>query len=198
MRGLWLIDGAYLYKSGRRFQHEHPEYATMGIDYKKLKDRLRSEYGIDDLDTWYFNATPNPVEDGRNGFYSWLKSTEPKGPNMRVKLYALKDKHVYCRACNEHFSIKVQKGVDVGLATTALRLYPRYDVIILSAGDGDFEDFIRYLVEEQDKKLYIVGFDRSISPDLQQYSTNNFLLNEHYEEICDSRSYSEEILEEEL
>ena len=58
---------------------------------------------------------------------------------------------------------QVQKGVDVGISTTALRLFQRYDVIVLSAGDGDFEDFIRYIVEDYDKKLYIVGFDNSIS-----------------------------------
>lgn len=81
----------------------------------------------------------------------------------------------------------MQKGVDVGIATTALRLFERYDAIVLSAGDGDFEDFIRYIVEDHDKKLYIAGFDKSISPDLQQYSSSTYLLNEHYDEICDSR-----------
>ena len=81
----------------------------------------------------------------------------------------------------------MRKGVDIGIATTALRLFKRYDAIILSAGDGDFEDFIRYIVEDHDKKLYIVGFDKSISPDLQQFCTENYLLNEHYNEICDSR-----------
>ncbi len=75
----------------------------------------------------------------------------------------------------------------MGIATTALRLFQRYDVIVLSAGDGDFEDFIRYIVEDHDKKLYIVGFDNSISPDLQQFSSANYLLNEHYNEICDTR-----------
>lgn len=86
-----------------------------------------------------------------------------------------------------HFTQKVQKGVDVGIATTALRLYERYDIIIISAGDGDFEDFIRYIVEDKDKKLYIVGFKGSISPNIQQYSSKVFLLNEHYSEICDNR-----------
>ena len=79
--------------------------------------------------------------------------------------------------------------MDVGIATTALRLFERYDAIILSAGDGDFEDFIRYIVEDNDKKLYIVGFDKSISPDLQQFSSMNYLLNEHYDDICDNREF---------
>lgn len=77
----------------------------------------------------------------------------------------------------------------MGIATTALRLYDRYDAVILSAGDGDFEDFIRYIVEDKDKKMFIAGFDGSISPDLQQFSSANYLLNDHYEEVCDNREF---------
>lgn len=187
MRGLWLIDGSYIYKAGKTFQRENPAYAKKGVDYKKLKDCIRHEFGIDSLDSWYFNSTPDPATDAQNAYHRWLKTTEPKGPNIRVKLYDLKEKEIHCPKCGETFSIKVQKGVDVGIATTALRLFNRYNVIVLSAGDGDFEDFIRYIVEDHDKQLYIVGFDRSISPDLQQFSSANYLLNEHYDEICDSR-----------
>lgn len=189
MRALWLIDGSYIYKAGRTFQKENPSYAKKGIDYKKLKDCLCKEFQIDVLDGWYFNSTPDPATDGQNAYHSWLKTTEPKGPGIRVKLYDLKEKEITCRDCGKTFSIKVQKGVDVGIATTALRLFGRYDAIILSAGDGDFEDFIRYIVEDNDKKLYIVGFDKSISPDLQQFSSMNYLLNEHYDDICDNREF---------
>lgn len=187
MRALWLIDGSYIYKAGKTFQDENPSYTSKGVDYKKLRDCICSEFHIDSLDGWYFNATPDPASDGQNAFHSWLKSAGPKGPNIRVKLYDLKTKTVHCSSCDKDFSVRVQKGVDVGIATTALRLFERYDAIVLSAGDGDFEDFIRYIVEDHDKKLYIAGFDKSISPDLQQYSSSTYLLNEHYDEICDSR-----------
>ncbi|MGN0721497.1 MAG: NYN domain-containing protein [Anaerovoracaceae bacterium] len=187
MRALWLIDGSYIYKAGKSFQNENPKYKKNGLDYKKLKDCLRKEFNIETLDSWYFNSTPDPATDSQNAYHSWLKTTEPKGPNIRVKLYDLKEKTIECKNCGKTFSIKVQKGVDVGIATTALRLFERYDALILSAGDGDFEDFIRYIVEDNDKLLYIVGFDKSISPDLQQFSTANYLLNEHYDKICDDR-----------
>ena len=187
MRGLWLIDGSYIYKAGESFQKDNPGYARKGVDYKKLKECIRAEYNIDRLDSWYFNATPDPANDKQNAFHSWLKTAEPTGPNIRVKLYDLKQKRVWCKECGADFSIPVQKGVDVGIATTALRLFERYDAIILSAGDGDFEDFVRYIVEDNDKELFIAGFDGSISPDLQQFSSSNYLLNDHYAEICDNR-----------
>lgn len=187
MRGLWLIDGSYIYKGVKNFQSKNADYAKKGVDYKKLKDHICKEFCIRNLDGWYFNSTPDPATDGQNAYHSWLKTSEPKGPGIRVKLYDLKEKSIRCPKCRENFSIKVQKGVDVGIATTALRLFERYDVIVLSAGDGDFEDFIRYIVEDRDKKLYIVGFGGSISPDLQQFSSANYLLDEHYSEICDDR-----------
>lgn len=187
MRGLWLIDGSYIYKAGKSFQHENAAYTNKGVDYKRLKKCICNEFDIDRLDGWYFNSTPDPATDAQNAFHRWLKTTEPAGPGIRVKLYDLKQKSVRCRECGQNFSVRVQKGVDVGIATTALRLFERYDVIVLSAGDGDFEDFIRYIVEDKDKELFIVGFDGSISPDLQQFSSANYLLNEHYAEICDNR-----------
>lgn len=187
MRALWLIDGSYVYMAMRKFQKKETVFVNKGVDYKKLKDRIISEFGIDSMDCWYFNSTPDPATDAQNAYHSWLRTAEPDGPNIRVKLYDLKEKEHHCTKCGMHFTQKVQKGVDVGIATTALRLYERYDIIIISAGDGDFEDFIRYIVEDKDKKLYIVGFKGSISPNIQQYSSKVFLLNEHYSEICDNR-----------
>lgn len=187
MRGLWLIDGSYIYKASKAFQRENPAYDKKGVDYTKLKKELCTAFDISSLDSWYFNSTPDPASDEQNAYHRWLKTAEPDGPHIRVKLYSLKEKKYHCRDCNKDFSIRVQKGVDVGIATAALRLYERYDVIILSAGDGDFEDFIRFLVEDKDKKLYIAGFARTISPDIQQFSNSIYLLNEHYSDICDAR-----------
>ena len=36
MRGLWLIDGSYVYKAGKSFQADDPTHEKRGIDYKKL------------------------------------------------------------------------------------------------------------------------------------------------------------------
>ncbi|MDD5956382.1 MAG: NYN domain-containing protein [Lachnospiraceae bacterium] len=187
IRGLWLIDGSYIYKSAKKVQRDKTEYKNKWIDYKKLKENICREFGIDRLDGWYFNSTPNPATDSQNAFHTWLKSAEPKGPGIRVKLYDIKEKNVRCTECNTSFKIKVQKGVDVGIAVCAMRYFSRYDVIVLSAGDGDFEDFIRYIVEEKDKQLYIAGFDSNISSDLQQFSSANYLLDEHYDEVSNDR-----------
>jgi uncharacterized LabA/DUF88 family protein len=187
MRALWLIDGSYIYKAMRDYQRINPQYNNKGVDYKKLKDKLKYTYDIETMDSYYFNSTPDPTNDVQNPYHRWLKSAEPQGPNIRVKLYGIKKKTYNCRNCNTYFTVTMQKGVDVGIATTALRLHERYDAIFLSAGDGDFFDFVRYIVEDKDKQLYIVGFNGSISLDIQQFCTNVFLLNDHYADVCDDR-----------
>ena len=189
MRALWLIDGSYIYKAMKKFQKQNPVYENKGIDYRKLKAKICEKYNISSLDSWYFNSTPDPATDSQNAYHTWLKTSEPQGPNIRVKLYDLKKKTYKCTKCGKYTEALTQKGVDVGIATTALRLYERYDALIFSAGDGDFEDFIRLIVEDKDKKMYIVAFNGSISPDIQQYSKEIFLLNDHYEDICDTRDF---------
>lgn len=203
MRALWLIDGSYIYKAMRTFQRNNTRFANKGVDYKKLKDKLKLEFAIDEIVCMYFNSTPDPATDAQNAYHSWLKLAEPNGPNIRVKLYDLKVKRFMCPNCQTPFTQKVQKGVDVGIATAALRYYDVYDVIVLSTGDGDFEDVIRFIVEEKNKRLYIAGFSGSISPDIQQYSSHIYLLNEHYSEICDSRDQKpfdtiDEVMDDEI
>ena len=55
--------------------------------------------------------------------------------------------------------------------------------------NGNNSTFVKAQVSETSKLRLsdIVGFKGSISPDIQQYSSQVFLLNEHYSEICDNR-----------
>ena len=171
----------------REFQTRNSSYSHKNIDYKKLKDKILAEYQLDSLDGFYFNSTSNPASDGQNQFHAWIKTAAPVGPGIIVKLYGLKNKTKKCNSCGATISYQEQKGVDVGLATAALRLYERYDVIFLSAGDGDFEDCVECITVSNNKPLYIVGFGGSISLDIQQYSKGLFEINEHYDGICDAR-----------
>jgi uncharacterized LabA/DUF88 family protein len=91
---------------------------------------------------------------------------------MRVQLYKLKDVHTRCPACGNSFDRHVQKGVDVGIATLMIKLAVKgvYDRLILSAGDGDFEDAISYIKSDLHKEVWINGAQSSLSPDLQSYA----------------------------
>ena len=65
-----------------------------------------------------------------------------------------------------------QKGVDVGIATLILKLAAQgvYDRLILSAGDGDFEDAISYVKSELHKEVWMNGAQATLSTDLQSYA----------------------------
>lgn len=186
MRGLWLIDGSYLYKASKDYIQRNPSVNGRQIDYLKLKHFIEKRINIDSMDGYYFNSTPNPTTAAQDAFHRWLRTSEPNGPQLRVKLYDIKKKNVRCTDCGKVFQIDVQKGVDVGIATTALRMGDRYEYIIVSSGDGDFEDFIRYFAEDKDKKVFFVGFNASISTDLQQYG-DLISIDDVYENVCDTR-----------
>jgi len=161
MKTVWIVDGAYLMKA-----------APGRFDYIRLKNELEAQCGGPFRESFYLNSTPNPPTDQQDSFHNWIKQAPPRGPKMRVKLYALKEMHNDCPACNHGFARDVQKGVDVGIATLLIKMavQQRYDRVLLSAGDGDFEDAVEYLKDELGKEFWLAGFKGSVSADLQSYA----------------------------
>lgn len=175
MRTVWIVDAAYLMKA-----------APGRFDYLRLKNTLEQHNGEELAESFYLNSTPNPPSDEQDAFHNWLKCAPPRGPKMRVKLYQLKDLHSTCPGCGQVFERKVQKGVDVGVATLLVKLASqgRYDRVLLAAGDGDFEDAIAYVKEELHKEVWLCGFEGSLSADLQSYADHVLWLDTVWEEIC--------------
>ncbi|MBI5724242.1 MAG: NYN domain-containing protein [Planctomycetes bacterium] len=158
---IWIVDGAYLYKS------------PLGhFDYLKLKAELEKLNDGPLFESYYLNSTMELQTDAQSQFHNWLKKAPPIGPKLRVQLYKLKDVYVQCPGCGKSFERQIQKGVDVGIATLILKLATqnKCDRLILSAGDGDFEDAIDYAKSELHKEVWICGFKNNISSDLQCYA----------------------------
>ena len=174
MKTIWIVDAAYMKNSA-------PGY----FDYLKLKSELEKQNGNKFFESYYLNSTPNPSTDQQDGFHTWLKTAPPRGPKMRVQLYKLKDVHLKCPKCDYESDRQVQKGVDVGITTLLLKLATQnqYERLILSAGDGDFEDAISYVKNELHKEIWISGFDNSVSADLQSYADHVLWLNECWDVI---------------
>ena len=162
MKTVWIIDGAYLHSFGKT----HP------FDYLKLKNELVRLNDGPLYEGYFLNSAMDPSSDSQNSFHAWLKSAPPKGPKLRVQLYRLKDFHGTCPECKHVFDRQVQKGVDVGIATLIIKLAVQnvYERLILSAGDGDFEDAISYVKSELHKEVWINGSQTNLSTDLQSYS----------------------------
>jgi uncharacterized LabA/DUF88 family protein len=80
----------------------------------------------------------------------------------------------------------VQKGVDVAIATLIIKLAVQnvYDRLILSAGDGDFEEAISYVKSDLKKEIWISGAQANLSTDLQSYSDNVLWMEDMYPAIA--------------
>lgn len=164
MKTVWIVDGAYLFSYGK----------AKPFDYLKLKNEITRLNGGPIHESYYLNSEADPATDAQNAFHSWIKTAPPMGPKFRVQLYKRKKMHLNCPSCNHSFDRWVQKGVDVGIATLIIKLAAQnvYDRLILSAGDGDFEDAISYVKSELHKEVWVSGSMTNLSPDLQSYSDN--------------------------
>jgi len=162
MRTVWIIDGAYLFNYSK----------TRPFDYLKLKNELVRIGGHPIYESYYLNSTRDPGNEANNSFHTWLKSAPPRGPKVRVQLYHLKDLPQRCPQCKHEYHREIQKGVDVGIATLMIKLAAQnvYERLILSAGDGDFEDAISYVKSDLHKEVWICGSQGNLSSDLQSYA----------------------------
>jgi len=158
---MWLIDAAYLFNAQESVGLDY------NFDYLKLRQRLEQEGPIDSA--WYLNSTQNPPTDNQSGFHAWLQTPLPTGPQLQVKLYQLKQRDFECPHCQRRYSLQMQKGVDVGLATLIVRGADQngYDNLILSSGDGDLRDALAHARESCGKRIELCVFRWGISPDLQ-------------------------------
>jgi uncharacterized LabA/DUF88 family protein len=174
-RRLWLIDAGYMFNAsksvGSGFQY----------DYRKIRDVLEKDGEI--FQAYYLNSTPNPPKDVQDHFHAWMRSAPPNGPKIQTRLYGLKTLKVECPKCKTTVARKVQKGVDIGIATLALTMINRYDTLILSSGDGDFKDTVEFIRNQSNKGFELAVFQPGVSTDLQSMSDKIYWLNEFKDQI---------------
>jgi uncharacterized LabA/DUF88 family protein len=192
-RRLWLIDAGYL------FNARHSVSSGYEFNYMKLREKIEEDGEI--WRVYYFNSTHNPPTDAQDGFHSWLRSAPPVGPKIITKLYGLKDQRgdkAYCDTCSQKVVLncpnqskdgvrhilknEVQKGVDVGIATSALIHKENFDTLILSTGDGDLLDAIEHL-SELGKRIELVVFNAAVSTELQSRADKIYIINDFADEV---------------
>jgi uncharacterized LabA/DUF88 family protein len=86
------------------------------IDAKKLQSFLAREGEI--WQTYIFASVSDPPRYEQTNFYRFLKN----GMRYEVLLYELERKTVKCFKCGNARQVRVEKGVDVGVATKMLTL----------------------------------------------------------------------------
>jgi uncharacterized LabA/DUF88 family protein len=151
------------------------------FDYKKLRDHLEQDGKF--FQAYYVNSTPNPPTDQQDAFHTWLKSAPPRGPRLQVRLFQLKGLHIECPQCHYVYERRVQKGVDIGIATLALTLADRYDTLCLSSGDGDFRDMAEHVRNTLNKRLELAVFKAGVSTDLQSLSDHIYWIDDFLQDV---------------
>jgi uncharacterized LabA/DUF88 family protein len=161
-RTLLVVDGAYLFAGMSKINKR--------VNMIKFVQELETLINCEFYEKWFLNSTlDNNAQ--QNGFHNMLRAAPPSGPQFRVKLFGLKSHTAFCKRCKSEIELKVQKGVDVGIATLILKhsFQNLCDQVVLVGGDGDFYDALSTVKDELRKDMWIVGFrDGSVSLDLQQ------------------------------
>ncbi|HEY9754357.1 MAG TPA: NYN domain-containing protein [Oculatellaceae cyanobacterium] len=158
---VWLIDAAYAIKMAIKLGFK--------IDWIKLRRCLEHRVGAFSgfYEAYYLNSAPDAPSQELTRFHHWLRSAPPQGPQIMVHLYPLKSEQIFCQSCKCSSTKKIQKGVDVGIATLLLTTIDKYDAVVLLAGDGDFVDAVKYAKTHFKKKIVIAGFTGAVSTVLQ-------------------------------
>lgn len=130
--------------------------STPSIDLKKIRVLLESKYGRIDRSHW-FTCHNEPKQ---AAFHTWL-TTE-----IRTQVFVYGTKPKSCGHCGG--DIMVERGIDVGIATDAIKFAHRnsYDRLILANGDGDLTDAIQYVRDDLGKQVVLVGTSSCTSNEL--------------------------------
>lgn len=131
--------------------------STPSIDLKKIRSMLESKFGKIDRSHW-FTCHNEPKQ---AAFHTWL-TTE-----IRTQVFIYGTKNKSCSHCNG--DITVERGIDVGIATDAIKFAHRnaYDRLILANGDGDLVDAVQYIRDDLGKQVVLVGTSTCTSNELQ-------------------------------
>ncbi len=194
---LWLIDGAYLFSTQSSIGQGY------NFDYLLLKNKLETLVGPL-WRSYYLNALQPDSDrnDGMQRFHSWLQSASPSGPKIITKLYNLRDSdasHAYCRECATTVQLECpaagytsdphpltrrsQKGVDVGIASLALTHLDSYDTLMLSSGDGDLLDAVKF-VSDSGKEIELAVFRAGVATELQSWADRIYWIDEFAHDIA--------------
>lgn len=146
-----FIDGAYL---DLRWKALAPHRA---LDYRQLREKLEDALGDHIEEAYYYDAN--------------LRSDHPRKRDAILRAgFRVKDNYRIAERslrtiAGDDVRVRMQKGVDVGLAVGMLRSHERcrWNRLILIAGDADFAEVVQSLTEDHAVEVTVVGSESAIS-----------------------------------
>ena len=171
MRHLLLIDGNYLFFSQKR------------LDFLKFKKQLEHILQKKILESHYVENILDPAKQQK--FYAWLRSAEPHGPHFQVHLLPMRDVRVNCDHCGKWITKPVVDGIEgkLGILMHKLSYQDKFDRLILVSGDAVHAETVRYLKNEEKRRVIVCGFEGAVSVDLQNAADFVIWIDRFYEDV---------------
>ena len=128
MRTLVLIDARYASKVVHRIGKD-----KQTLDYANLLSVLTNQYGCNIISAQYFAPQDSAVAKHgateetlrirakKDAYHRNLAAAPPNGPGLVVREFESRNENCRCPLCAKDFQVQVQNGIDVMLATQALR-----------------------------------------------------------------------------
>ena len=155
----------YCVNNGKVLSPENPNDKRIRIseklDYKKLVEVLSADTNF--LRAYFYDGVDERLDVNKKNFLTALKEQ-----GIQTKTKVLKNRQFYCNSCKGVRKGRVQKGVDVALATDILRhaWQGSCQVCIVVSGDEDFADAIN-VARDKGVKVWVASFRDSFSPNLE-------------------------------
>jgi uncharacterized LabA/DUF88 family protein len=136
------------------------------IDAKKLLDYMRR--GGEIWQTFFFASVSEPPQFKQTNFYKFIKNEM----RFEVELFSLGSKTYQCKNCGQQWRARVEKGVDVALATRLLTLANAraFETAILIGADRDFLGTVK-AVKDLGLRVEIYSWRGSISEEMDAASS---------------------------
>lgn len=164
----WFVDGSYAYSCWRSVG------GGRNLDYTRFRAAVEEHAGDRVTDAYYFNAEEEDPSSAQQAFHTAIQVAPPYGPGLRVKLGSLQSRSLFWPArmgggpvvhpdSGEQLEQRFQKEVDVLLSFNLMRSYAKrqWGKLYLVAGDKDFFEVVRYLVEDEGVDVTMFGVRNS-------------------------------------
>lgn len=155
------------------------------FDWVKFTDFLAAVAGCPPVDAHYFDSLDAEASSRLGQFHIFLRNQL----GFQLHFLPLKDKPRKCPHCTRTYFEPEQKGVDVSITVSMLKLaYSNaYDQAILCTGDGDFAPLATFLRDSLGKRVIVIGWEGGVAPVLRDSAYRTVILNKFSEELIGDR-----------
>lgn len=175
-RSVVFIDGENVVRSWMSYCKSND--IQKKVDYVKLVKKVSE--GTDLLRAYFYDGVPETIPLPKKNF---LTALQRNGIQLRTKI--LKNRVHTCSQCNYEDNRRVQKGVDVSLATDILRhaWQQTCNICIVVSGDEDYKDAVD-CIKDKGLKVWVVAFKNSLSTELRGSADKVIFIEDIFNDIC--------------